>query len=256
MLEASTLPDLLREAARQSPDAEAFRYRDERLTYRDWDALADRLAAAFAARGVGHGDVVALLLPSTPFYLVAYLGAASLGAVTAGINVRYRRTEIGHILHRAAAPVLLAVERWHDADFAACSRRCAAICPSCARSSGSIRTAAAQHRGRRRPIAGGRPPDVDVAPTTRRRSSSPAARRACRRGRATRIGVSWRWRRSRPGATQRCAAVREAPRRRASRSPTSARWRASPSRSPTSARRSSTTLRPGDGARRRSSANA
>jgi len=69
----STLGELLRTAAREAPDAEAFRYRAERLTYGDWDALADRLTGGLAARGVREGDVVALLLPSTPLYLVAYL---------------------------------------------------------------------------------------------------------------------------------------------------------------------------------------
>jgi acyl-CoA synthetase (AMP-forming)/AMP-acid ligase II len=113
----STLGDLLRQAAREAPGADAFRYRDERLTYADWDALADRMAAALWARGVRPGDVVALLLPSTPFYLVAYLGAARIGAVTTGINVRYRRAEIGHVLRRAGARLLVGVTRWHDADF-------------------------------------------------------------------------------------------------------------------------------------------
>lgn len=119
MLTAATLPELLRAAAHDAPDAEAFRYRQERLTYRDWDALTDRLAAAFAARGVRPGEVVALLLPSTPFYLIAYLAAARLGAVTAGINVRYRRTEIGHILRRSGAALLVGADGWHDADFRA-----------------------------------------------------------------------------------------------------------------------------------------
>src|SRR5258705_1063659 len=117
IVRAATVPDLLRDAAREAPAAEAFRYRDERLTYADWDTLADRVAAGLAARGVGRGDVVALLLPSTPFYLVAYLGAARLGAVTAGINVRYRRTEIGHILRRSGAKALLAVGSWHATDL-------------------------------------------------------------------------------------------------------------------------------------------
>src|SRR5229473_2639345 len=91
----------------------------ERPSAAKQSTISRRTAAALAARGIGRGDVVALLLPSTPFYLVAYLGAARLGAITTGINVRYRRTEIGHILGRSGAALLLAVERWHDADFRA-----------------------------------------------------------------------------------------------------------------------------------------
>ncbi len=119
MLRADTLGELLRAAARRAPEAEAFRYRDDVLSYADWDRLADEVAAGLAARGVTHGDVVALLLPSTPFYFMAYLGAARIGAVTTGINARFRRTEIGHILRRSGAKALLAVERWHDMDFRA-----------------------------------------------------------------------------------------------------------------------------------------
>jgi acyl-CoA synthetase (AMP-forming)/AMP-acid ligase II len=114
-----TLPALLRAAAAEAPGADAFRYRDERIAYADWDALAGGLAGGLAARGVGRGDVVALLLPSTPLYPIAYLAAARLGAATTGVNVRYRRTEIGHLLRQAGAKVLLAVTTWHDADFRA-----------------------------------------------------------------------------------------------------------------------------------------
>ncbi len=119
MLPAPTLGELLRAAAREAPAAEAFRYRDESLSYEDWDELSDLLGGALYRRGVRPGDVVALLLPSTPLYLVAYLAAARIGAVTAGINARYRRTEIGHILRRSGAKVLIAVDAWHDADFRA-----------------------------------------------------------------------------------------------------------------------------------------
>ncbi len=148
MLRAPTLGELLRTAARAAPDAEALRYRDERLTYGDWDGLADRLAGALAARGIGRGDVVALLLPSTPLYLVAYLAAARLGAITTGINVRYRRTEIGQILQRADAAVLVAVDAWHDADFRGMldSVRSAHARPACGRV-GVGRRPADEHAG-------------------------------------------------------------------------------------------------------------
>jgi len=118
MLTAPTLGELLRRAAAESPSAPAFRYGKENLSYRDWDSLADRVAAGLRQRGIGRGDVVALLLPSTPLYHVFYLGIARAGAVTTGVNTRYRRTEIGHILRRSAAKILVTVDRWHDADFA------------------------------------------------------------------------------------------------------------------------------------------
>lgn len=118
MLTAPTLGGLLRAAAAQAGDEPAFRYGEERLTYAEWDRLADRVAAHLREHGVGRGDVVALLLPSTPLYHVLYLAAARLGAVTTGINARYRRSEIGHILRRSGARLLVMVDRWHEADFA------------------------------------------------------------------------------------------------------------------------------------------
>ena len=56
------------------------------LTYRDLDRLSDEVAVGLPAEGVGEGDVVALVLPPWPEYVVAYAAAAKLGAVTAGIT--------------------------------------------------------------------------------------------------------------------------------------------------------------------------
>jgi acyl-CoA synthetase (AMP-forming)/AMP-acid ligase II len=70
VLTPATLGDLLAAAARSDGDALAFRYGDERLSYADWDALATRVAGGLAAAGVRRGDVVALLLPPTPLYMM------------------------------------------------------------------------------------------------------------------------------------------------------------------------------------------
>src|SRR5437773_769691 len=110
-------------------------------------------------------------------YLVAYLAAARLGAITTGINVRYRRTEIGHILGRSGAALVLAVERWQDAASAPRWRGCARR-PACPRDRRSPRRA--RHRPRRRGGAAPSPRarDDDLArrpPRARARS----ARRRC-----------------------------------------------------------------------------
>lgn len=117
MLAAPTLGELLAAAARAEPAAPAFRCRDEVLDYAAWHDLSGRVAARLHDAGVRRGDVVALWLPTTPFYLVAYLAAARLGAVTTGINVRYRRAEARHILQQSGARALLHVDRWHGADL-------------------------------------------------------------------------------------------------------------------------------------------
>lgn len=81
-----------------------------RLTFGEWDAAADAVARALADRGVGHGDVVCLLLPPSIDYAVCYLAAARLGAVTSGINLRLGEQERRSIVDRLG-PVLTVVER-------------------------------------------------------------------------------------------------------------------------------------------------
>jgi acyl-CoA synthetase (AMP-forming)/AMP-acid ligase II len=56
------------------------------LSYAELDALSDDVARGLVARGVGPGDLVGLVLPSGPAYAAAYVAAAKIGAVTAGVN--------------------------------------------------------------------------------------------------------------------------------------------------------------------------
>jgi acyl-CoA synthetase (AMP-forming)/AMP-acid ligase II len=62
-------------------------------SYRELDRMADEVAVGLSSRGVGEGDVVALVLPQAPEYFVAYIAAARLGAITAGVNARLSAPE-------------------------------------------------------------------------------------------------------------------------------------------------------------------
>jgi acyl-CoA synthetase (AMP-forming)/AMP-acid ligase II len=64
------------------------------ITYAELDRAAEEAAAGLTRRGVGEGDAVALVLPSVIDYVVLYLAAERLGAVTAGINPKLRPREI------------------------------------------------------------------------------------------------------------------------------------------------------------------
>ncbi|RVX38011.1 cyclohexanecarboxylate-CoA ligase [Nonomuraea polychroma] len=56
------------------------------LTFADLDRLSDQVAAGLAHRGIRVGDVVVLALPDGPEFVICYVAAAKIGAVTAGIG--------------------------------------------------------------------------------------------------------------------------------------------------------------------------
>ena len=82
------------EAARRFGATPALVDGDGRPTsYAELHHRSDQVAAGLARRGVGPGDVVGLALPTTPEYVIAYLAAAKVGAVTAGVNPRLTDVE-------------------------------------------------------------------------------------------------------------------------------------------------------------------
>ena len=75
-----TLPALLdRCAARHGPRA-AFEFREQRLSYGDLLARADRMAAGLLRTGIGAGQSVALYLPNTLWHPVAFFAILRTGA--------------------------------------------------------------------------------------------------------------------------------------------------------------------------------
>jgi fatty-acyl-CoA synthase len=103
----------LERAADVFPDRTAWIHGDARASYAAFRARARRLAAALAARGVGPGDTVAVMLPNTPPMLEAHFGVPMAGAVLNSINIRLEPATIAYILQHGRAKVLLT-----DTEFA------------------------------------------------------------------------------------------------------------------------------------------
>jgi fatty-acyl-CoA synthase len=89
------------------PDRAAMVHGDRRISYREFDLRARRLASALARRGVGPGDTVSAVLPNVPAMLEAHFGVPMLGAVLNTINTRLDARTIAYILEHGEAKVLL-----------------------------------------------------------------------------------------------------------------------------------------------------
>jgi acyl-CoA synthetase (AMP-forming)/AMP-acid ligase II len=107
MVGPETTVELLRTVAAEHGDRDAFVEVDRRLTFAAWDRAADGLAAAFVDAGVGPGDVVALIIPSSIDYAVCYQAAMRTRAITTGINPRLGPNEVSSILERTSPRVII-----------------------------------------------------------------------------------------------------------------------------------------------------
>lgn len=103
------LPETTREAAERFGEAIAYVAEDGRtLTFAALDRASDEVAAGLARAGLDEGDVVALSLPPGLAYVTAYIGAAKVGAITAGVNDRLAPREQAAVLDIAAPTMTFA----------------------------------------------------------------------------------------------------------------------------------------------------
>ena len=80
------------------------------LSFQQLNASSEAMAARLAVRGVGQGQVAALLLPACLDYAVAYCALAKIGAVTVGIGAHYSPAERQAMLERARPDVVIGTE--------------------------------------------------------------------------------------------------------------------------------------------------
>ena len=80
------------------------------LSFQQLNAASEAMAARLAVRGVGQGQVAALLLPASLDYVVAYCALAKVGAVTAGVGAHYSPAERQAMLGKARPDVVIGTE--------------------------------------------------------------------------------------------------------------------------------------------------
>jgi fatty-acyl-CoA synthase len=96
--------------ARRTPDRCAVKYRGEDISYADFDRRIRHVGGWLASRGVGPGDVVAVLMKNSPAFLEIAFGVSHIGAVFLPINYRLSADEVGYIVNNSGARLLIADE--------------------------------------------------------------------------------------------------------------------------------------------------
>src|ERR1700753_1909059 len=81
----ASIPELLR-IRRAEPDGEFLVTDSERMTFAEADTASLELADALLASGVGKGSRVGILFPNCTQWLICWLAAARIGALTGSLS--------------------------------------------------------------------------------------------------------------------------------------------------------------------------
>lgn len=70
------------------------------VTWGEFDALTDSIAAGLAGQGLKPGDIAGQMLRNTPDYMLAYFGCIKAGVVPVNVNYHYKARELADIVTR------------------------------------------------------------------------------------------------------------------------------------------------------------
>jgi acyl-CoA synthetase (AMP-forming)/AMP-acid ligase II len=102
----ASIPELLA-LRRGAPDGAFLITDDERLTFAEADVASLELADALLASGVGKGTRVGILFPNCSQWLVAWLAAARIGALTVPLSTFAPGAELRRLLRHTDVQVVL-----------------------------------------------------------------------------------------------------------------------------------------------------
>lgn len=102
--------ELFEEQAEKTPEKVAVVASDKKLTYRELNEEANRIAHSLMEKGVGRGDIVGLMLPRKSSFLSALFGVLKTGAAYLPIDCDFPLDRVEHILSDSNAKLCVSEE--------------------------------------------------------------------------------------------------------------------------------------------------
>lgn len=111
---AITVHGMLKISAEKYPDSVCTIFNGAHISYKEMDALTDRMAAVLASLGIKKGDRVGIFMPNTPQFVIAYFGILKAGGVVVATNPLYSAREIEHQANDAGIEVMLVMSNFYN----------------------------------------------------------------------------------------------------------------------------------------------
>lgn len=105
------VPEYLEESVKNFPDHPALIFQGYTLTFREFNEMVARFAAALKACGIKKGDSVSILLPNVIPCAVAYYAILKIGGIVVLNNPLYSDRELEHQFTDSNSTFLITLDR-------------------------------------------------------------------------------------------------------------------------------------------------
>jgi len=109
-----SLQHFLEESARKYPDRACTIFKGAAISFKEMNAITDRIAAALVDMGVKKGDRVGIFMPNTPQFVMAFFGIVKAGGVVVATNPLYTPPEIEHQASDAGIEYMFVMTNFYE----------------------------------------------------------------------------------------------------------------------------------------------
>jgi len=102
------IKEFLDNAAEEFGSRTAIWFMKNKISYKKFKDIADRLATALVDFGVKKGDVVAIMLPNFPQFMFSFYGILKAGGIVTACSVLHTEHELAYQLNDSGAEIIIA----------------------------------------------------------------------------------------------------------------------------------------------------
>ncbi|UCC18712.1 MAG: long-chain fatty acid--CoA ligase [Promethearchaeota archaeon] len=100
--------EILDDTANEFGSRTAIWFMKNKITYKKFKDITDRLATALVDLGVKKGDVVAIMLPNFPQFIFSFFGILKAGGIVTACSVLHTEHELAYQLNDSGAEIIIA----------------------------------------------------------------------------------------------------------------------------------------------------
>jgi len=98
--------------AEKEPNLAAISFKKKVITAKELNDQTDQLGKAFINLGVKKGDTIVTILPTSPEFILTYIAASKIGAITIPMDIKYKKADFEKLIPQSSPKVIVAVNRF------------------------------------------------------------------------------------------------------------------------------------------------